>query len=145
LDEYGSQVVGWERRETQCGKVFYLNFKKTFRLLLKACCLDELETRESVKAALTVDGADLFKGCTHVSTGIKIIDERGVHPVTKQPFSVPNEDDDNVIFVRVQSSEVCCVMMIADAVDSKALYKDVFKAYYDWGETCEKMVYQSQT
>jgi hypothetical protein len=26
----------------------------------------------SVKVALTVDGADLFKGCTHVSTGIKV-------------------------------------------------------------------------
>ncbi len=104
-------------------------------MLLKACHLDELATQTSVKLALTVDGADLFKGRTHVSTGIKIVDERGVHPVTKQPFSVLNEEDNSVNFVKVQSSEVCCIMIIADATDSKDLYEDIFKEYYQWGHS----------
>jgi len=135
LDNYGSEKVGWERRMTRHGEVFYVNFEKAFRLLLKACELDEVATRSSVKVALTVDGADLFRGRTHVSTGIKITDERGVHPVTKQPFSMVNEDSDETYFLKVQSSEVCCVMIIADAVDSKEIYTDVFKEYYDWGES----------
>jgi len=45
-----------------------------------------------------------------------------------------NEDLDETYFL-TQSSEVCCVMIIADAVDSKDIYMDVFKEYYDWGES----------
>jgi len=29
---------------------------------------------------------------------------------------------------------VCCLMIIADAIDNKHLYEEVFKDYYDWGE-----------
>jgi hypothetical protein len=91
----------------------------------------ELATRTAVKVALTVDSADLFRGRRHVSTGIKITDERGVHPVTKQPFSVVNDENDEIHFVKVQSSEVCCIMIIANAVDSKEIYSDVFRECYD--------------
>jgi hypothetical protein len=35
------------------------------------------------QVALTVDGANLFKGKTHVSSGIKLTDERGVHTILK--------------------------------------------------------------
>jgi hypothetical protein len=52
--------------------------------LLKACGIYEYAQNTSVKVALTVDGADFFKGRTHVSSGIKITDERGVHPISKQ-------------------------------------------------------------
>jgi hypothetical protein len=138
LDEYGFEKIGWERRMTRFGEVFFINFEKALRLLLKACQLEELATRAAVKVALTVDGADLFRGRTHVSTGIKVTDERGVHPVTKQPFCVVNDENDEVHFVKVQSSEVCCIMIIADAVDSKEIYSDVFREYYDWGERLRK-------
>jgi len=104
-------------------------------MLLKACNLHELAQKESVKVALSVDGADLFKGRTHVSTGIKITDERGLHPITRQPFLVAaRENDDDDMFAKIQTKEVCCVMIIADAKDNKHLYEDVFKQYYDWGE-----------
>jgi hypothetical protein len=135
LDQYGSEVIGYHRRDTQYGEVYFLNFEQAFRLLLKACNLYELAQVDSVKVALTVDGADLFKGRTHVSTGIKITDERGLHPITKQPFLVAaREHDDDNMFVKMQTKEVCCVMIIADAKDNKHLYEDVFKEYYDWGE-----------
>jgi len=74
--------------------------------LLKACHLHDLAKEKSVKIALTVDGADLFKERTHVSTGVKIVDERGVHPVMQQPFHVSNVDDHSIEFVIVQSLEV---------------------------------------
>jgi hypothetical protein len=135
LDDYGSKIVGFTRRMTRYGEVYYINFERAFRLLLRACKLDELARTTSVKVALTVDGADLFKGRTHASTGIKITDKRGVHPITGQPFLVTereNELDDS--YVRVQSKEVCCIMIVADAKDSKHLYEDVFREYYEWGE-----------
>jgi len=46
-------------KSTVWWSVFY--FEKTFHLLLNTCGFDELATRESVKVALTVDGADLFE------------------------------------------------------------------------------------
>jgi hypothetical protein len=86
LDNYGMEAVGYHRKDTKYGEVYYLNFENAFRLLLKACKLDELAQTTSVKIALTVDGAALIKNRTHVSTGIKITDERGVHPITGRPF-----------------------------------------------------------
>jgi len=38
------------------------------------------------------------------------------------------------VYVKVQSSEVCCAMVVADAFDNKHLYQDLFKEYYEWGE-----------
>jgi hypothetical protein len=84
LDSYGSQVVGFHRQDTKYGEVYHLNYEKAFRLLLKACGIYKYAQNTSVKVALTVDGADFFKGRTHVSSGIKITDERGVHPISKQ-------------------------------------------------------------
>jgi hypothetical protein len=71
-------------------------------MLLKACNLYELAQVDSMKVTLTVDGADLFKGRTHVSTGIKITDDHGLHPITKQPFLVAaREHDDDDMFVKM--------------------------------------------
>jgi hypothetical protein len=86
LDQYGADIIGYTCRNTKYGEVYYLNFERAFWLLLKACKLHDLATTSSVKVALTVDGADLFKGRMHVSTGIKIMDERGIHPITAQLF-----------------------------------------------------------
>jgi hypothetical protein len=133
LDNYGMEVVGYHHKDTKYGEVYYLNFENAFHLLLKACKLDELAQTTSVKIALTVDGAALIKHRTHVSTGIKIMDERGVHPITGRPFILQQEDSAE-IYVKVQTSEVCCVVVIADAIDNKHLYEDVFKEYYEWGE-----------
>lgn len=36
--------------------------------------------------------------------------------------------------MNLQSSKVCCIMIIADALDNKHLYEDVFQDYYQWGE-----------
>jgi hypothetical protein len=122
---------------TKYGAVFYLIFEKAFCLLLKACNLHELATTTAVKITLSVDGADLFKGRTHVSTGVKITDEQAVHPVTKQPLAVCNVDLECIEYIKLQSSDVCCIMMIADAVDSKQLYEDVIKDFYEWGNNLQ--------
>ncbi len=44
------------------------------------------------------------------------------------------EHDEDDIFAKMQTKEVCCVMIIADAKDNTHLYEDVFKEYYNWGE-----------
>jgi hypothetical protein len=116
LDKYGSKVIGLRREEMKYGEVFYLDLKKALRLLPKSCNLYDSAQKTSVKLALTVDGTDLFKGRTHVSTGVKIVDKRGVHSVTKQPFMINDVDNDQIDFIKVQSLELCCIMMIAELI-----------------------------
>jgi hypothetical protein len=132
LDAEAGRLIGYECRHTQHGEVFFLNFNKTLRLLLKACGLHDIAQTESVHIALAIDGADMIRDRTHVSAGVKITDSRGIHPITRQPL-LQRSDDGEEKFVRVQSFELCSVMMIADARDSKSLYEDVFKEFYDWG------------
>jgi hypothetical protein len=102
LDNHGEYLVGWERKETQYGEVYFLNFEKTLRLLLKSCKLDKLAEQTSVKIALAVDGAEMFHCRTHVSCGCKITDERGVHPVTGKPFMFTKEEaPDEINYLKV--------------------------------------------
>jgi hypothetical protein len=133
LDEEAVRLIGYECKKTIHGEVFFVDFNKSLRLLLKACQLHDIAINDSVSIAFTIDGADLIRDRTHVSTGVKVTDIRGVHPTTKQPlFQRTNDDEER--YVRVQSFELCSLMMIADAKDSKSLYEDVFKEFYEWGK-----------
>jgi hypothetical protein len=114
LDNHAFNLVGWTKENTRHGEVFFLNKEKLLRLLLKATNLHELARTESVKISMSIDGADLVRDHTHVSAGIKITDEHGIHPVTKQPLLVVNDDGDEM-FVNVQSYHMCSIMIIADA------------------------------
>jgi hypothetical protein len=136
LDEHGKNIVGYERRITKYGEVYYINFDKAIRLLLKATGLYEKAQRTGVSLAFTADGAALMKSRTHVSCGVKITDVEGFHPVTKMPLSIPADDesDHENIFNMVQSRELCAILVMADAKDSKELYYDVFKEFYSYSE-----------
>lgn len=131
LDEEAKRLVGYEYKGMKYGEVWFLNFDNSLRLLLKACGLNELATTQSVSIALVIDGADLTRDRIYASEGVKITDPRGIHPISKQPLLL-KEDDGSERFVKVQSFELCSLMMIADARDSKPLYEDVFKVFYDW-------------
>jgi hypothetical protein len=133
LDKYAYEKIGYERRETVYGEVFYLNFEKALRFLLKACQLHDLAQSNSVKVSLAIDGADLFKDRTHVSAGIKITDCHGVHPVTKKPLFVQDDNGEEKM-VKMQSSEMCCILIIADARNKKEMYEEVFREFYQWGD-----------
>jgi hypothetical protein len=60
-----------------------------------------------------------------VSAGIKIADPRGMHLVTKQPLMMRTDTWDEQFLV--QSFELCALLIIADAHDTKAFYEDVLK------------------
>jgi hypothetical protein len=56
-----------------------------------------------------------------------------VHPVTKQPLYCIDDETKEEKIVKIQSSEMCCILFIADAWDKKELYEEVFKTFYEWG------------
>lgn len=136
LDDHGRSLIGYERRETKYGEVYYMNFNRVIRLLLKATGLYEKAQQTNVSIAFTADGAALMKSRTHVSCGVKITDVDGFHPKTGLPLTQPPEGDDlgGTYFNFVQSRELCAILIMADAKDSKDLYRDVFKEFYDYSE-----------
>ena len=136
LDNHGKNLVGYERKETKYGEVYFLNFDKAIRLLLKATGLYEKAQKVGVAIAFTADGAALMKSRTHVSCGVKITDVDGYHPLTRMPLTTINEEDDadGTRFNMVQSRELCTILVMADAKDSKELYDDVFKEFYEYSE-----------
>ncbi len=100
---------------------------------MKAHGLHDLATTESVNIAFATNRADIIRDQTHVGAGVNIMDPHGVHPVTKQPLLMRTNVNEEK-YVKVQSFERCALMIIADAYDTKALYKDVYKDFYDWGK-----------
>jgi hypothetical protein len=81
-----AHTVGYTWQDAKYDEVYFLSFECAFCLLLKACNRHGLAQTSSVKVALMVDGADLLKGRTLISTGIKLKVECAVHPISKQPF-----------------------------------------------------------
>ena len=71
-----------------------------------------------------------------MSVGIKITDHRRRHPITKKPLFVQPEDSgsDAATYLNVQSRELCCILVMVDAHDSKSLYSHVFDEYYKAAE-----------
>ena len=134
LDKYTMEIVGCRREMTKYGEVYYLNFDRAIRLLLKATGLYEKAQRTSVSISFTADGALLLNSRTHVSCGVKITDVDGIHPVTKMPLAAVDEDTSELVYNCMQSRELCAILVMADAKDSKELYSDVFKDFYDYAE-----------
>jgi hypothetical protein len=140
-DNHRKNLVGYERKETRYGEVYFINFDKVIRLLLKATGLYEKAQKVSVAIAFTADGAALMKSCTHVSCGVKITDVDGYYPLRRMPLTTINEEDDaeGTRFNMVQSRELCTILVIADTKDSKELYNDVFKEFYEYSKQLRQL------
>lgn len=136
LDKYTMSEIGCRRELTKYGEVYFMNFDKVIRLLLKATGLYEKAQRTRVSLSFTADGALLLSSRTHVSCGVKITDIDGLHPVTKKPLAIPSseENENEMVLNCMQSRELCAIMVMADAKDSKDLYEDVFKDFYEYSE-----------
>jgi len=135
LDDYCMEVIGCERKVTRHGEVYVIHHERAIRLLLKATGLYEKAQRTQVSLAFTADGAALRKSWMHVSCGIKITDPDGRHPITGLPLveNVVDEDEgEKSIYNCIQSRELCTILVIADARDSKELYYDVFRDFFDY-------------
>jgi hypothetical protein len=49
-------------------------------LSVKGFSADEIAQRESVELSITLDGAELCNGISHLTAGIKITDGRAIDP-----------------------------------------------------------------
>jgi hypothetical protein len=137
LDDYCMQIISCERKITRHGEVYVIHHERVIHLLLKATGLYEKAQRTQVSLAFTADGAALTKSWTHVSCGINITGPEGIHPVSGLPlvasvFGDGDGEGEQSIFNCMQSRELCTILVIADAHDSKDLYYDVFHDFFDY-------------
>lgn len=134
LNKYAKERIGFERKESPYGEIYYINPKKAIRLLLEASGLTKYAQEGPVHIAVTSDGANTFHNRTQISIGIKIVDTRGHHCKTKMPLFVSevgnDVEDEGGSFKGVQSSEMCTICVMADARDKAKMYAEVFADFY---------------
>jgi len=137
LNKYALEVVGVTQRSSQYGEVFYVNYEKAIRLMLDASGLTKFAVSGPVHLAVTSDGANSFRGRTQISVGIKVCDPRAHHMKTKKPVLLENEEDGSSEFVGVQSSEMCTILIMADARDKSQMYDELFGEFYRYTRELE--------
>jgi len=98
---------------------------------------------DSVRVSLSKDGADLFKDRTHVSAGIKISDYHCVHPNTKKPHFV-QDDGGKEKMAKIPSSEIGCILLIADARKKKRCMKKYFVNFINGEIAFKRLDFQHQ-
>jgi len=69
------------------GEVYQYDFEKAVRFMLKAFGLYELAQCESVELNITLKGAEICDGLSHLTAGIKMTDGRAVDPTDGMPLS----------------------------------------------------------
>ncbi len=129
LNKYALEVIGITQRNSQYGKVFYINFEKAILLMLDASGLSEYAKSGPVHLAVTSDGANSFCNRTQISSGIKVCDSRAHHMKTKTPVLV-EDDEQPAHYIGVQSSEMCTILIMADARDKANMYEELFGDFY---------------
>jgi hypothetical protein len=90
--------------------------------MLKTFQLDEIAQRESMEISITLDGAELCNGISHIAAGIKVTDGRAIDPQTGIPLCT-DDDTFSRIFAN-QSQNFCCAMKSLTGKDSKKAYRE---------------------
>jgi hypothetical protein len=74
--------------------------------------------------ACTLDGADISKFVSHVTAGIKILDPRAIDPISHLPIGLEGSK-------KVQSRDLCFPFKVLLIRDTKTLYQEHFKDFFD--------------
>ena len=103
-------------------------FQELLIFILKLFGLYEIAkdpTQARVQICITLDGADISRNISHVTCRIKIIDPRAIDPMSKLPIGLDGSR-------KVQSRELCIPFKIVLTRDTKALYTEEFKEFFDY-------------
>jgi hypothetical protein len=78
-----------------------------------------------VQLACTLDGADISRFVSHVTAGIKILDPRAIDPISHLPIGLDGSK-------KVQSRDLCFPFKMILTRDTKTLYHEHFKDFFDF-------------
>jgi hypothetical protein len=126
VEEQAEKIIPYKLVDTPGMDGIEYDYLKMLRFALKIYDLEKIAVEEGgVALACTLDGADISANVTHVTAGLKILDHRAIDPVTKLPIGIGKA-------VSVQSRDVCVPFKIILAKDSKKLYEEQFKEFFEF-------------
>jgi hypothetical protein len=92
LHDLGQMHIPFEKKDCAIGEMFAYDYERFLRFILKAFKLHDIATTESIEICMTLDGAELCYGISHLTAGIKISDHRAIDPRDGSPLStMPDE------------------------------------------------------
>jgi hypothetical protein len=104
------------------------DFSKMLMFVLEMFQLDHIArdpTQPPVQLACTLDGADISRFVSHVTAGIKILDPRAIDPISHLPIGLDGSK-------KVQSRDLCFPFKMILTRDTKTLYHEHFKDFFDF-------------
>jgi hypothetical protein len=131
LHDLGQQHIPFHWKQCDLGEVYQFEFEPFIRFILKTFSLYDIAQCESVELCITLDGAELCDGLSHLTAGIKITDPRAVDPKDGSPLSCMEDGLVGHIF-KTQSRNYCFTVKSLLGKDSKPAYNefsDFFKSF----------------
>ncbi len=136
LHDIGQTLIPFSKKESELGEMFQYDYEKFIRFILKTFRLSEVAQRESIELCITLDGAELCDGISHLTAGIKITDPRAIDPKNGIPLCTVNDEHLGRIFAN-QSRNYCFAMKSLIGKDSKTAYKE-FSDFFLFFERLKK-------
>jgi hypothetical protein len=119
----GQQLIPLEEKTCNLGEMYQYDFEKFIRFTLIVFQLVDLAQRESVEMCITLDGAELCDGISHLTAGIKVTDPRAIDPRDGSPLCLNNVENYGRIFNN-QSRNYCFAMQSLIGKDTKSAYQE---------------------
>ncbi len=136
LHNIGQNIIPFERKECNMGEMFQYDYELFLRFILTTFQLDEIAQTESVELSITLDGAELCDGISHLTAGIKVTDSRAIDPRDGSPLCTVDDATFGRIFHN-QSRNYCFAMKSLIGKDSKRAYKQ-FSDFFQFFERVKK-------
>jgi hypothetical protein len=123
LHNIAQGIIPFEKKESELGEMFAYDYELFIRYILKSFLLYEIAQRESVEICMTLDGAELCDGLSHLTAGIKISDHRAIDARDGVPLSSLANGVFSRIF-KVQSRNYCFALKSLLGKDCKSAYRE---------------------
>ncbi len=121
LHSVAQRHIPFERKQSAYGEMYQYNFEMFLRYVLKVFNIDVLAQKETMECSITLDGAELCNGISHITAGIKITDRRAIDPMTGIPLSTVDDEAFGGIF----STRVEIIALLSRLYLEKTLKKRI--------------------
>jgi len=136
LHDIGQGVIPFHRKECHIGEMYQYDYERFLRFILKIFQLEEVAQRESVELSITLDGAELCDGISHLTAGIKVTDPRAINPRDGSPLCMTTDEIMGRMFQN-QSRNNCFALKSLIGKDCKKAYKE-FADFFKFFEQVKK-------
>jgi len=99
LHRIGQNIIPFEKKECGIGEMYQCNYEYFLHFILRTFQLEEIAELESEELSITLDGAELCDGISHLTAGIKVTDARAIDPRDGSPLCMTMDEMKGRMFV----------------------------------------------